>query len=199
MSGLSAPSLQDARFVLCIGYPLLNLPRVIDDVREEFRSARVAFDEGHFQLVSTTHLGKIDYFKLSFKFDVIGHPDSTKLINITSTKFAMTEELTLIDHTNLTEWEHGFSLREFLRQFRSVRVLRVLANLFMQEVDLYLQQDDGEAIFPVLEEIEVSITRLTRYSDEEYQHRVAEALAVFEPFVSARERVGHLVRVYHCE
>jgi hypothetical protein len=88
-------------------------------------------------------------------------------------------------------------LRKFLRQFRSVRVLRV--NPFIREVGLYLQQDDGEAILPVLEEIEFSISRLTRYSDEEYQRRAAEALAAFEPFVSARERAGRVVNVYHCE
>ena len=47
---------------------------------------------------------------------------------------------------NITKWEHIFSLRKFLRQFRSVRVLRV--DTFMREVGLYLQKD--EAIFPVL-------------------------------------------------
>ena len=66
-------------------------------------------------------------------------------------------------------------------------------------VGLYLQQDDGEAILSVLEEIELSMLRLTGYSDEEYQRLVAEALAAFEPFVSARERAGRVVKVCHCE
>ena len=71
-------------------------------------------------------------------------------------------------------------------------------NSFVQEVGLYLQQDDGEAILPVLDEIEL----LTLYLiglDEEYQRRAAEALAAFESFISARERAGRLVKVYHCE
>ena len=48
MSGLSAPSLQDARFVLSSRFPLLYLSRVIDDVREEFRSVSVTFKIGYF-------------------------------------------------------------------------------------------------------------------------------------------------------
>ncbi|KAN0125568.1 hypothetical protein V8E52_000775 [Russula decolorans] len=151
MSGLSAPSLQDARLVLDSKSPLFYLSRVIDDVREEFRTP--------------------------------------------STKLAMAEELTLnhFPSSNITNWDDLFSFPEFLRQFRSVRVLRL--NPFMREVGLCLQQDDGEAILPVLEEIELSILRLTNYSDEEYQRRVAEALAAFEPC----ERAGRLVKVYHCE
>jgi hypothetical protein len=199
MSGLSAPSLQDARFVLCIGSPLLYLSRVIDDVREEFRSLSVTFDLEYFRLLSSTHSGRIDPSKPSFSFNVNCSPDSIKSIDSTpSTKLAMAEELALnFPSSDITKWEHAFSLRENLRQFRSVRVLRV--NLFMREVGLCLQQDEGEAILPVLEEIELSISRLTRYSDEEYQRRVAEALAAFEPFVSARERAGRVVKVCHCE
>jgi len=69
----------------------------------------------------------------------------------------------------------------------------------MREVGLYLQQDDGEAVLPVLEEIELSISHWIRYSDEEYQRRAAEALAAFEPFISERERAGRIVKVYHRE
>ncbi|KAI0275788.1 hypothetical protein BGY98DRAFT_1188227 [Russula aff. rugulosa BPL654] len=150
MSGLSAPSLQDARFVVWIRFPLLFLSRVINDVRGESRSVRVTFNINleQFCLSSWTHLGEIDRFKPSFRL-----------------------------------------------KFRSVRVLRV--DPFMREVALYLQQDDGEGILPVLEEIELSISHLTGYSDEEC--RAAEELAAFEPFISARERAGRLVKVYHCE
>ena len=201
MSGLSVPSLQDARFVLCARIPFLYFSRVINDVRDEFRSISVAFDIGYFSLSSSIHSGKIDRFtgKPSFRFTMNCSPDSIKSISTTpSTKFAMAEELALfVPTSNVTEWEHIFSLREFLRQFRSIKVLRV--DPFIREVALYLQQDDEEGILPLLEEIELSIPRLTRDSDEEYQRRADEALATFEPFVSARERAGSLVKVYHSE
>jgi hypothetical protein len=199
MSGISAPSLQDAHFMLCIGLPLLYFSRIIDDVTEEFRSVSVTFNLEDFYLLSSTHSGKIDHLKPSLSFNVNRYPDSIKSINSPpSTKLAMAEELALTFFCwNITEWEHVFSLREFLRQFRSVRVLRV-KNPFLWEVGLYLQQDDGQAILPVLEEIELSISYWTRYSDEEYQRRAAKALADFEPFVSAREREGRSVKVY-CE
>ena len=64
----------------------------------------------------------------------------------------------------------------------------------MREVGLSLQQDDGGSILPVLEEIEVSISPLTKNSDE-YERHAAKALAAFQPFVSARKRAGRLVKV----
>jgi F-box-like len=199
MSGLSAPSLQDVCFVLCKKSPLLYLSRVIDDVSEEFRSVSVTFEMDYFYLLSSTHPGEIDHSKpASFRLNVNYSPYSISSINSTPfTKLAMAEELTLnnldFPSSNRTRWEHVFSLREFLRQFRSVRVLRV--NPFVQNVGLYLKQDDGEAILPVLEQVELSITsRSNICSDEEYQRRVAEALTAFEPC----ERAGRLVKVYHC-
>lgn len=199
MSGLSAPALQDARFAVGVRFSLLCLSRMIDDVRDEFRSISLAFDPGHFHLLSSIHSGKINRLEPSFTFVAYCSPDSIKSFsNTLSTKFAKAEELALVfPSPNMTEWEHVFSLREFLRQLRSIRVLRV--DPFVPEVGLYLQQDDKEGILPMLEEIELSISRLTGDSDEEYQRRAAEAVATFEPFVSARERAGSLVKVYHCE
>jgi hypothetical protein len=202
ISGLSAPSLQDAHFALCIRFPLLYISQVIDDVREEFRSVSVTFDDEYFRLLSSTRSGKIDPFKPSFRFNVNRYPDSIRSINSTpSTKLAMTEELALnYPSSSMTKWEHVFSLREFLRQFCSVRVLRV--NPFMREVALSLQQDDGEVLLPLLEEIELSappISRSTKGADEEYQHCRAAELAAFEPFVSAREQTGRHLNVFHRE
>ena len=193
MSGLSAPSLRDACFGFCARFPFLYLWRIIDDVREEFRSVSVTFGTEYFRLLSSTNSGKIDHFKPSFSFNA--HCSSSLIINNNSpsTKLATVEELALtFACPNITRWEHAFSWREFLRQFRSVRVLRV--NSFVRKVGLYLRQDEG--IFPILEEIELSISRLIRDSDEDHQRRAAEDLAAFEPFISARERAGRLVKVY---
>jgi hypothetical protein len=202
MSGLSAPSLQDARFELCNEFPLLYFSWVIDNVREEFRSVSVAFNIDHFLLLSSTHLGEIDHFEpSSFKLDVnfSESPNSMNSMRSTpSTRLAMAEELTLnLRNSGVTRWEpeDASSMREFLCQFRSVRLLRV--NPFVQEIGLYLKQDeDGqEAIFPVLEQVEISIWRWSYWSDEEYQLSAADALAAFGPC----ERAGRLVKVYHCE
>ena len=199
MSGLSAPSLQDARLVLCQELPLLHISRVIDDVREEFRSVSVTFENGDFCFSSSTHSGKVYRVKPSFRFSVNYYSDSIKLINSTpSMKLSMAEELVLsFSRSSITSWVHVSSLREFIRQFRSVRVLRVVP--FIPEIGKYLQQDDGEAILPALEQIELSISHLTGYSDEEYQRRAAADMAAFEPFVYAREQAGRSVNVFHRE
>jgi len=191
MSDLSAPSLQDTHFMLSDTSPLLYISRVIDDVREEFRSVSVNFESYSFRLLSSTHSGKIDHFKPSFSFYVNRSPLSINAINRTPcTKLAMAEGLAL----NFNNWwstntDQVFSLREFLRQFRSVRVLRVNPFRFAREVGRYLQQVDGEAILPLLEEIELS--------DEEHQRRADEAVAALKPFASTRGRAGRLVNVYH--
>jgi hypothetical protein len=197
MSGLSAPSLQDVGFRVVLGFetPLLFLSRVIDDVKEEFRSVSVTFDIHDFHLLSSTHSGKLDRFKPSFRLNVNCSLYSIHSFNRKpSMKSAMVEELALnFPRSNMTNRREISFLREFLRQFRSVRVLRV--NSFVRTAGLCLQQDDGEAILPVLEEVELSVLRLRRYSDEEYQRRVAEALAAFEPC----ERAGRLVNACHYE
>ena len=195
MSGISTPSLQEARFKLCSGSPFPHFSRIIDEVREELRSISVTFDRVYFRLSSSTQLGKIDHFKPSFSFNTNDFPNSMKTTNIPpSTKLAMAEELTLnipnSFYSQIRTWEPIFSMREFLRQFRSVRVLRVSPFPFVRELGLYLQQNYGEAIFPLLEEIELF--------DEEYQRRAAEALATFQPFASARDRAGRLVKIHHC-
>ena len=195
MSGLSAPSLQDASFLFVrFPSPFLYLSRIIDDVKEEFRSVSVTFGIEDFHLRSSTHLRKTDHFKPSFRFYVFCPPSSIIDNRTPSTKLTMVEELDLTFYrSDRTRWEHAFSLREYLRHFRSVRVLRV--NSFEREVGICLQQD--ETILPMLEEVDLSISRSAEDSDEEYQRRAAEELATFEPFVSARERAGRLVKVYH--
>ena len=202
MSGLSAPSLQDVRFVLRTRYPLLYLPRVIDDVSEEFRSVSVTFNTEYFRLLSSANSGEVDRHKPSFRFNVNCSPGSIQpIINTPSTKLAMVEELALFfPSSDIANWEDVFSLRGFLRQFHNVRVLRV--DPFIREVALSLQQDDGEDLLSLLEEIELSalpISRSTKGPDEEYQHRAAAELAAFEPFISAREQTGRPVNVFHRE
>jgi hypothetical protein len=197
MSGLSAPSLRDAHFTLCNKIPLLYLPPVIDDVRQEFLSVSVAFDMEcpSFHLLSSTDSGDIDHFKPSpFKLLVDSFPYSIGSLSSTpSTKLAMAEELTLnlpSPDLDVTIWNTDFSLRGYLRQFRSVRVLRV--NPFVREVGLWLRQGDGgEAIMPVLEKIELSISYWG--GPNEGLRIAAEAQAAFEPC----ERAGRLVEVYY--
>jgi hypothetical protein len=51
MSRLSAPSFRDVRLNVCTESLLPHLSRVIDDVREDFRSVSIAFDDFHFRLL----------------------------------------------------------------------------------------------------------------------------------------------------
>jgi hypothetical protein len=97
MSRLSTPSLQDANFKLYTGSPVLYLSRVIDELREGFRSLSVYFGRGSFRLLFSTQSGKTDHFKPSFSLNVNYFPYSVSSINSTpSTKLALVEELALI-------------------------------------------------------------------------------------------------------
>jgi hypothetical protein len=207
MSGLSAPSLQDVHFILCNSSPILHLPRFIDGLKEQYRTVNMTLDMNRddFGLSLLTHPRDIDHVKPSFRFHTNCFPESIKPItssSTSSTKLATAEELALLfpDTTMVVVWQRDFPLREFLRQFRNVKVLRL--DPFFSEVAFSLQQDDGEALLPFLEEIELSappISRSTEGPDEEYQRRAAAELAAFEPFVSARERMDCPVNVFHRE
>lgn len=106
----------------------------------------------------------------------------------------MVKELTLLSpHTAMVAERQ--QLHDFLQQFRSVTMLRL--DPFNSDVALSLQQG-GEFLLPFLNEIEISapsISQSTEGADEEYQRCVLQATAAFEPFVSARERAGRLVKV----
>jgi len=206
MAGFSAPSLQDVRFMLCNLLPIMHIPRFIDGLREQYHTANVTFNGNSmddFRLSLMTHSGDINHFKPSFRFHTNHFPESIEPITssgMSSTKLATAEELALLfpDTAKVTEWQHDFPLREFLRQFRSVKVLRL--DPFVPEVALSLQQDNGESFLPLLEEIELSappISRSTNSPDEEYQRCAAAELAAFDPFISAREQMGRPVNVFH--
>ena len=190
VSRLSAPSLRDVSLVFFTKFPLQHLSRIIDEVREDFRSVSVTFNMGTFHLLSSTHLGEIGHSnpsESSFRFKANYPPYS-----INSTKLAMAEELTLNFPSSMTRrWEVFSPFCEFIRQFRSVRMLRV--NPFVPPLGRDLKQD--EAIFPVLEEVKISVPGLRGCSQEEYQCRAAIVLAAFGPC----ERVGRLVNVSCCE
>jgi hypothetical protein len=210
MSGLSAPSLQDVYIILCDLnlFPILHLPRFIDGLREQYRTVNMNFNRGSNDdvcLSLLTHSGNIDHLKPSFRLLTNHFPESIEPIassSMSSTTLSTAEELALFFHdvTMVTEWQHDFPLREFLRLFRSVKVLRL--DPFVPEVALSLQQDDGEALLPILEQIELSVPQISRSIEgpnEEYQRRTAAELAAFEPFVSAREQTGCPVKIFHRE
>jgi len=205
MAGFSAPSLQDVRFMLCNLLPILHLPRFIDGLSEQYHSVNVTFNKNRddFRLSLLTRSGNVDHLKPSFRFHTNHFPESVEPIgSMSSAKLATAEELALFfpETAVVPEWELVFPLREFFRQFHSIKMLRV--DPFVPEVALYLQQGDGEAFLPLLEEIELSarpISRPTEGPDEEYQRRAAAELSAFEPFVSAREQAGRPVKVSHRE
>jgi len=208
MAGFSAPSLQDVHFMLCDLLPILHIPRFIDGLREPYRTVNVTFNGNRrddFGLSLLTHSEDMDHFKPPFRLHTNHFPQSIEPItssSMSSTKLATAEELALFfpDTVMVTGWQHDFPLREFLRQFRSVKVLRL--DPFVPEVALSLRQDDGEAFLPFLEEIELSarpISRSAKGPDEEYQHCAAAELVAFEPFVSTREQTGRPVKVFHRE
>ena len=100
-----------------------------------------------FCLSLLNHSGHIDHLNPSFLFHTNHFPESIEKItsssNSSPTKLAIVEELALIfpDTAIATEWQHDFPLREFLRQLRNVKVLRV--DPFVPKVAHSPQDDDG--------------------------------------------------------
>ena len=212
MARFSAPSLRDVCIWLCsfklLSTGILHIPRFIDDLREQYLIANVTFNRkprDDFCLSLLTHSADVDHFKPSFRFHANRFPVSMQPItssSMSSTKLATVEKLTLLfpDTVMVTAWQHDFPLREFLRHFRSVKMLYLYP--FVPEVALSFHQDDREALLPLLEEIVLSappLSQMTKGLDGEYQHRVAAELAAFEPLISAREQTGRPVNIFHRE
>ena len=124
------------------------------------------------------------------------YADSMIQINDTLfTRLSTIEELRVtFDKTDVSDW-YFLPWRRFLLQLPSVKALRTegqnnyrVGRALFQDLE---RPEDFLALFPALEEIELGKDELRT---QESQRR--DQLAIFEPFVSARQQAGRRVKVF---
>ena len=202
-AGLSAPSLRDVNFRLMDYYhevwpPILHLPRFINEIKELYHAIHVGFEEYHFLLSLLTHSEYVSQSKPRFSFGPVWKDNPDSIMQISgklSTRLITIDELRVtFNGTDANHWDF-IPWRRFLLQFPSIKALRIegknhycITHALFQDLE---GLDDDLAFLPALEEIELGKDELRT---DESQCR--DQLAVFEPFVSARQQAGRTVKVF---
>ena len=202
VAGLSAPSLRDVHYTFSesfdISPPILHLPRFINEIKEHYHAVHVGCRRYYFLLSLLTHSEYVDQCKPRFNFGPVWNNFTDSMIQISGTLFtglSTIEELRFtFDTTDAIDWDF-IPWRRFLHQFSSVKTLRTegknnycVGRALFQDIE---RPEDDLALFPALEEIELGKDELRIH---ESQRR--DQLAVFEPFVSARQQAGRTVKVF---
>ena len=199
VAGISAPSLRDftMTFIDRILLPLANLTRFIAETAEHHRGVHVTFHEEIFRLSLLTQSNFIHRTPISIQSRIPRwSPEAIlRMSGSLSTKLTTVEELCVTFAFAEMSTEDYILWRQFYKLFPSVKVLHwdganydCIAYTLLQDHE---EPNDVPALFPALEEIEIG--------DGDYwtsQTRSESQLACFQPFISARERAGHPVKVF---
>jgi hypothetical protein len=206
---LSAPPLLDVDIAFSGATstisPIVHLPRFINDIEERYHAVHLVLQGRVFSLSLLTHSEYINHCKPRFKLcrspgDLGYHIDMIdslmRVSDALSTKLSTVEELRVTSFTDI--WVGNIPWRRFLRQFSCVKALRIggvknseIARLILRN---YTEPDDHLPFLPALEEIELPKFE-ARETRSQFSKRTAE-LALFQPFVSARQQAGRPVKVF---
>ena len=201
VAGLSAPSLRDVDIQFFDVMPHdVHLPRFINEIEEQYHAVHVTFQEwdfqedfqGNYSFSLQTQSEYNNHCKPRFNFGpVMGNvPDVIRMSGVLSTRLSTVEELRVT-----LEWTAAIPWRGFLQHFPRLKALRTeganndcIARALLQG---HRDPDDGLAFLSTLEEIELGRNPLLT-NKSHCRHE----LAVFEPFISARQQAGRPVKVF---
>ena len=191
VAGLSAPALESANMKLggTSLSPIVHVPRFIDEIKEHRRTAKVSFG-----WICSLSLSQPSWLQFECTPEPEGYPESImQMSGALSPKLISVEELHIF--LSIEAIEHGISWHKFYQHFPNVKVIRTkntapsgLAGTLLQDLEKHV---DDLTCFPALEEIEVG-----HYQLRWHESRSESELAVFDPFISARQRIGRPVKVY---
>ena len=211
VAGLSAPYLREIRLEFrVILSPIVHLTRFINETEEHFHVVHITLHEHVFHLSLQTQSGYsciCDTCTLSSRIPKWSPESVTRLCSALSKKLSAVEELRVIFSVAMMVAENYMLWRRFYEQFPGVKVFRIdgalsikswvvnedydfLAPTFLQDNE---EPASALAFLPALEEIQLGKGMLwTPRSHSKSK------LAVFQPFVSARQRAGYPVRISFC-
>jgi hypothetical protein len=183
-----------------ISSPIVHLPRFINEAKKHYHTLHLTLLNGLLRLMVLTqseftnddcHTGSW----LRFKYCAKGLPtEMMRMSDALSTKLTAVEELR-ISFLGTAAGEDDIPCHRFYRQFSSAKVFRIAGINYNRIARTLLQghvkHAEDRAFFPALEEIELGRDEFwSRESQNESE------LAVFDPFISARQEAGRPVKVY---
>ena len=196
--GFVAPSLQDVDILLddqSRTLPSTPVPKFINDIREHCRVVQVILERDllHFSLLS--RLECVDHHSSRFRLRSSRFFGSNiqdwimQISNAFSAKLSTVEELFIISLYCVDKSEEVIPWCAFLEQFPCVKEFR-LQGMNNLRIANALHRSDGAPNLAVLPALERLIICTDSSSVES-----SSKLAVFQPFVYARQQAGRLVKV----
>ena len=199
-AGLSAPSLRELsmEFFDAIVFPIVHLTRFITETEEHYHAVCVSFNARRFRLSLFARPEYVTHRWPPLKRSRTQRwsPESImRMSDYLLTKLLTVEELCVNFALAEMDAEDCILWRRFYQQFPSVKVLRTesanyacIAFTLLRDRE---EPDDVLALFPALEEIELGNSGF-------WVHQTGREseLAVFQPFVSARQQAGRPVKVF---
>ena len=199
VAGISAPSLQDFTMTLIGGslVPGVHLTQFISKMEENCRTVHVVFHEEVFRVSLLTHSDIINLLPTSIQSRIPKwSPESIlRMSGSLSSKLTTVEELYVTFAFAEMTVEDYVLWRRFYQLFPGVKVLHTdgadfdcIAYTLLRDRE---EPDDVLTYLPALEEIEIGRGHFLGR-----QSRSEPELAGFKPFISARQRAGHPVKVF---
>ncbi len=200
--GFVAPSLQDIDISLdersqTLPPPASHLPKFINDIRKHYRVVQMILERDFFNfwlLAPSKCIGhNPPRFKLrSFRYSNSNIQDwMMQISDEFSAVLSTMEELSVISHCYGDKSEEVIPWCMFLEQFPCVKEFRLQGMNNLRIANALHQSDGGPnlAVLPALERLIIS------FQHDSYSSEWPSKLAVFQPFVSARQQAGRPVKV----
>ncbi|KAF8491527.1 hypothetical protein F5888DRAFT_1054241 [Russula emetica] len=194
--GFEAPSLRDIDIYLH-GLtqtlpPILHFPQFINDVVEHYRTVRVFLKGNYFDFSLLARSEGVGHhsprFRLCSRFPYSNIQNwIMEITSMFSAKLSTMEELLIIFFYNEDAQEGVIPWRTFLEQFPGVKEFRIQGTNNHRIARALQHGGSNLSVLPTLERITFcTLSYVTDHSPE---------LAVFQPFVSARQQAGRQVQV----
>jgi len=201
MAGLAAPSLQELRISLHGAHdtPLTHLSTFIHNSGRWFFSAQLSAPEhGIINLVMVAHSHSTD--DPPFKIIASGMHSILLLSDLFSEALATVEDVFLASPFCLESLaspiQDTFHSNTFFTPFCSAKIIRVSPGIESEVGEMFRNEELSPDLLPALEEIELNATMPSCTPIRIDENEVIPLLEPFKPFVDARQRVGHPVKVH---
>jgi hypothetical protein len=195
VAGLSAPALSNAKIMLYDNMlsPIVHFPRFINEMKKHWRIADVSFG---WSCRFSFKQPERSWMHFELAPEPGGYPESVmQMSGALSSKLIFVEELRIFVSEKVVE--SGISWHKFFQHFPNVKVIQTgnadpsrLAVTLLQDFEKHV---DDLAFLPSLEEIKVGPYKFGRHESQSDSEDFE--LAVFDPFISARQQIGHPVKV----
>jgi hypothetical protein len=208
VAGISATSVRDVdiQFIDATWPPIVHLPQFINETEEHYSAVHVTFRHWDSHLSLLTQSEHTSHCKPRFDLWSLYHSRESmlRMSSALSTRLTTVEELRVtFDKPN--DLEHLTTWRSFLLQFPCVKALRTEGADDSCIARIFLQGQDDLAFLPALEELELASerklstherqTRSRRSAVLIHEREIRARVAGFQPFISARQQLGHPVKV----